>query len=246
VRSVSIVPVGLTKFRDGLYPLTPFDETLAAETVDMVESFSERCLERFGERIFFCADELYLKAKRPIPEDEFYENYTQLENGVGMLRLQETEFLGALRMADEPDGVPFSIAAGVSAAPFLRKLVDKAHAQFPALDGRVHAIENDFFGRSINVTGLITGQDLIAQLRGSDLGERLLISENMLRHDEQDFLDDVTLQQASEALGVPIYPVRQDGFELCDAMFGILPELPEPKRTTRQGEFYAYNPHREE
>ena len=243
VHSVSIVPVGLTKFREGLYPLTPFDEKLANDTIDQIEAFGDDCVRRFGERIFFCGDELYLKAKRPIPEDEFYENYTQLENGVGMLRLQETEFRGALRMADEPDGVPFSIAAGVSAAPFLRELVDLAHAQFPSLDGRVYAIENDFFGRSINVTGLITGQDLIAQLKGRDLGERLLISSNMIRHDEQDFLDDVTLEQASAALGVPIYPISADGFDLCDAMFGILPELPEPKRTTRQGEFYAYNPH---
>ena len=243
VKSVSIVPVGLTKFREGLYPLTPFDEALANETLDLVEGFGDECVSRFGERIFFCGDELYLKAKRPIPEDAFYENYTQLENGVGMLRLQKTEFCGALRMADEPDGVPFSVAAGVSAAPFLQELVDLAHAQFPSLDGRVYAIENDFFGRSINVTGLITGQDLIRQLKGRDLGERLLISANMIRHDEQDFLDDVTLEEASAALGVPIYPIRQDGFDLCDAMFGILPELPEPKRTTRQGEFYAYNPH---
>ena len=246
VKSVSIVPVGLTKFREGLYPLTPFDEQLANDTLDLVEDFGAQCVERFGERIFFCGDELYLKAKRPIPEDEFYENYTQLENGVGMLRLQKTEFCGALRMADEPDGVPFSVAAGVSAAPFLQELIDLAHAQFPALNGRVYAIENDFFGRSINVTGLITGQDLIAQLKGRDLGERLLISSNMIRHDEQDFLDDVTLQEASEALGVPIYPISADGFELCDAMFGILPELPEPKRTTRPGEFYAYNPHEKE
>ena len=245
VKSVSIVPVGLTKFREGLYPLAPFDEQLANAAIDQVEAFGAQCVERFGERIFFCGDELYLKAKRPIPEDAFYENYTQLENGVGMLRLQKTEFCGALRMADAPDGVPFSIAAGVSAAPFLQELVDLAHAQFPQLRGRVYPIENDFFGRSINVTGLITGGDLIAQLRGRDLGERLLISANMIRHDEQDFLDDVTLEQASEALGVPIYPVSADGFDLCDAMFGILPELPEPKRTTRPGEFYAYNPHKE-
>ena len=245
VKSVSIVPVGLTKFREGLYPLTPFDEQLAIQTIDQVEAFGNRCVERFGERIFFCGDELYLKAGRPIPEDEFYENYTQLENGVGMLRLQRTEFCGALRMADEPDGVSFSMAAGVSAAPFLQDLIDLAHEQFPNLNGRVYAIENDFFGRSINVTGLITGQDLIAQLKGRDLGERLLISANMIRHDEQDFLDDITLEQASEALGVPIYTTGADGFDLCDAMFGILPELPEPKRTTRQGEFYAYNPHKE-
>ena len=114
--------------------------------------------------------------------------------------------------------------------------------------GPVYAIENDFFGRSINVSGLITGQDLIAQLRGKDLGERLLISNNMVRHDELDFLDDITLEQASAALGVPIYPVDADGFALCDAMFGILPEVHLPDRgngSTDGAEYYKYNPHKE-
>ena len=137
--------------------------------------------------------------------------------------------------------MPFSIACGVGAAPLFRELLARAKARFPALNGRVYAIENDFFGHSITVSGLITGQDLIAQLKGRELGERLLISQNMLRHDELDFLDDVTLEQASEALGVPIYPVSQDGFDLCDAMFGLLPEIPEPKRETKNQEYYEYN-----
>ena len=109
------------------------------------------------------------------------------------------------------------------------------------LKGRVYPIVNDFFGHSINVAGLVTGGDLIAQLKGKDLGERLLISQNMLRREEMDFLDDVTLAQASEALGVPIYPVEADGFELCDAMFGILPEVKTPCRPESDGEFYKYN-----
>ncbi len=243
VQSVSIVPVGLTKFREGLYPLQPFTKALAGETIDLVERFGDTCVTRFGERVFFCGDELYLKAERPIPPDDFYESYTQLENGVGMLRLLTTEFHAALRMADAPDGAPFSMAAGVSAAPFLERLLRDAQARFPALSGRVYAIQNDFFGRSINVSGLITGQDLIAQLRGKPLGERLLISANMLRHDELDFLDNVTLEEASRALGVPVYPVMQDGFALCDAMFGILPEVQLPERARRSDEFYAYNPH---
>ncbi len=241
VRSVSIVPVGVTKFREGLYPLTPFTPEHAAETIDQVEAFGDDCIARYGERIFFCGDELYLKAGRPLPPDEFYESYTQLENGVGMLRLMETEFSGALKLADEPDGAAFSIACGVGAAPLFRELLDRAKECFPALNGRVYAIQNDFFGHSITVSGLITGQDLIAQLKGQDLGERLLISQNMLRHDELDFLDDVTLEQAAEALGVPIYPVSQDGFDLCDAMFGLLPEIPEPKRESRSQEYYEYN-----
>lgn len=140
------------------------------------------------------------------------------------------------------------MAAGVSAAPFLEKLLCTAREKYATIKGHVYAIENDFFGRSINVSGLITGQDLIAQLRGKNLGERLLISNNMVRHDELDFLDDITLEQASAALGVPIYPVDADGFALCDAMFGILPEVHLPDRgsgSTDGAEYYKYNPHKE-
>ena len=248
VHSVSIVPVGLTKFREGLYPLTPFTPEHAAETLDLVNAFGDECVEKFGARVFFCADEMYLKAGRELPPEEFYEEFTQLENGVGMLRLQQTEFRSALSLSDPPDGVPFSMAAGVSAAPFLEKLLCTAREKYATIQGHVYAIENDFFGRSINVSGLITGQDLIAQLRGKDLGERLLISNNMVRHDELDFLDDITLEQASAALGVPIYPVDADGFALCDAMFGILPEVHLPDRgsgSTDGAEYYKYNPHKE-
>ena len=241
VHSVSIVPVGLTRFREHLYPLTPFTAEHAAETVDLVEGFSEGCLHRHGSRIFFCGDELYLKAGRPLPDEAFYEEFTQLENGVGMLRLLETEFRSALKLADAPDGRDFTIAAGVAAAPLLEKLLLLAREAFPTLRGRVVAVENDFFGRSITVTGLVTGGDLIAQLKGRELGERLLISQNMLRRQEMDFLDDVTLEGASAALGLPIYPVECDGFALCDAMFGILPQLRLPERGETGEQFYRYN-----
>ena len=241
VHSVSIVPVGLTRFREHLYPLTPFTPEHAAETVDLVEAFSEGCLRRHGSRIFFCGDELYLKAGRALPDEAFYEEFTQLENGVGMLRLLETEFCSALKLADAPDGRDFTIAAGVAAAPLLEKLLLLARKAFPTLRGRVVAVENDFFGRSITVTGLVTGGDLIAQLKGRELGERLLISQNMLRRQEMDFLDDVTLEGASAALGLPIYPVECDGFALCDAMFGILPQLRLPERGETGEQFYRYN-----
>ena len=241
VHSVSIVPVGLTRFREHLYPLAPFTPEHAAETVDLVEAFSEGCLRRHGSRIFFCGDELYLKAGRALPDEAFYEEFTQLENGVGMLRLLETEFCSALKLADAPDGRDFTIAAGVAAAPLLEKLLLLAREAFPTLRGRVVAVENDFFGRSITVTGLVTGGDLIAQLKGRELGERLLISQNMLRRQEMDFLDDVTLEGASAALGLPIYPVECDGFALCDAMFGILPQLRLPERGETGEQFYRYN-----
>ena len=241
VHSVSVVPVGLTKFREGLYPLSPFTKELAAETLDMVDAFGGECLRRHGSRIFWCGDELYIKAGREIPSDEFYEDYTQLENGVGMLRLMETEFSSALKLGGEPDGAPFSIATGVSAAPYFQMLLDKAKEKYPEIKGRIYPIVNDFFGHSINVTGLITGGDLIAQLKDKELGERLLISQNMLRRAEMDFLDDVKLEEASAALGLPVYPIEQDGFALFDAMCGQLPELRLPVREEDGEQFYRYN-----
>jgi len=220
VHSVSIVPVGLTKFREKLYPLTPFTKEHAAETIDMVEAFSARCLEKHGSRIFFCSDELYLKAGLPLPPDEWYEGYPQLENGVGLLRLLETEFAEALEHAPAGDGVPFSIATGVAAAPFLKNLLLTAQEKCGTINGNVFAVVNDFFGHSIDVAGLVTGGDLIAQLKGRALGERLLLPINMLRHGEGVFLDDVTLADVEEALGVRVRVVRQDGHDLLDAMLG--------------------------
>ena len=241
VHSVSIVPLGVTKYREGLEPLVPFTPEHAAETIDQVTAFGDRCLEKYGTRIFWCGDEMYLKAGRALPEDAFYEEHTQLENGVGMLRLMETEFRSALKLSDGVDGVPFSIATGTAAAPFFEGLLQKAKAQYPDLNGRVYAIQNDFFGHSITVAGLITGQDLIRQLRGQDLGQRLFVSQNMLRRAEMDFLDNVTLEQAVQALGLPIYPIEEDGFALWDAMSGDnLPEVRSP-RAGEVTEYYQYN-----
>ena len=241
VHSVSIVPLGVTKYREGLEPLTPFTPGHAAETLDQVTAFGDLCVEKYGTRIFWCGDELYLQAGRELPPEEFYEEFTQLENGVGMLRLMETEFTSALKLAEEPDGVPFTVATGEAAAPLFEKLLRQAQARFPKLNGRVRAIRNDFFGHSITVAGLVTGQDLIAQLKGEALGERLFVSQNMLRRAEMDFLDDVTLEQAVQALGVPIYPVEEDGFALWDAISGeALPEVKSP-RAGEVTEYYPYN-----
>ena len=223
VNSVSIVPVGLTKHREGLAELRPFDRESAAETIDRVEAFAEECLQRLGSRVFWCSDELYLKAGREVPADEYYEEYSQLENGVGLIRLLETEFMDALE-DDTPDaGRPagFTIATGVSAAPLLNKLLLTAQGKCANIKGNVRAIVNAFFGHTIDVAGLITGGDLIAQLRGKELGERVLIPAKMLRHGEGVFLDDVTLEEASAALGVPVVPIGGSGRELLDAMLGI-------------------------
>lgn len=241
VNSVSVVPVGLTKYRQGLFPLTAFTPAHAGETIDLVTAYGDTCKRELGSRIFFCGDELYLKAGRELPPDEFYEDYVQLENGVGMMRLLETEFSSALKLGGEPDGVPFSIATGVSAAPFFRRLTELAGEKYSGIRGKVYPVENDFFGRSINVAGLVTGGDLIAQLKGRDLGERVFISWNMLRRQEQDFLDGVTLEEASAALGVPVLPTESDGFALFDAMCGILPQLPPPCRGESGEQYYRYN-----
>lgn len=221
VNSVSIVPVGLTKHREHLAPLTPFDKEHALDTVRQVEAFGNECLDKYGSRIFFCSDELYLKAGLELPPDEWYEGYPQLENGVGLLRSLETEFSESLEKAGSGDGVPFTIATGVAAAPFLEKLLLTAQEKCGTIQGNVFAVQNDFLGRTIDVAGLITGGDLIAQIKGREAGERLLIPVNMLRHGEGVFLDDVTVGDVEQALGVTVRVVQQDGHDLLDAMRGL-------------------------
>ena len=216
VGSVSIVPVGLTCHRERLTALSPFTPEGARETVAQVEAFAAACLEKYGSRIFFCSDEMYLKAGLPLPEDEYYEDYAQLENGVGLLRLQETEFMLALSLEEEADRKEtprFSIATGKAAEPFLRSLVEKAGA-----NGTVYGIPNDFFGHTIDVAGLLTGRDLIRHLKGKDLGERVYIPKTMLRHGEGVFLDDLTPDDLSQEIGVPVIPLEIDGAELLAAM----------------------------
>ncbi|MEG0876200.1 MAG: DUF512 domain-containing protein [Oscillospiraceae bacterium] len=222
VNSVSVVPVGLTKFREKLYPLEPFGKENAGETIDQIIAYGDRCLKPCGSRIFFPSDEFYIKAEREIPEDEFYEDYAQLENGVGLLRLLETEFSAALTAEFlKCDEIPFTLACGVSAAPFLQKLLVTAAKKYVNMNGKVFPIINDFFGHTIDVTGLITGQDLIAQLRDKNIGQRLLISQSMLRDGEGVFLDDVTLSEVEAALGVKVIPIEADGRSLLLAFCGI-------------------------
>ena len=218
--SCSVVPVGLTKFREGLSRLRPVDRELAGQVIDQVNAFGEKCLEQYGSRMFFCSDELYIRAGRALPEEDYYEDYVQIENGVGMLRSLISEFEAGLRLEDEPvEASAFTIATGVSARPFLQELADKAREAL-GVSGQVVAIQNDFFGHTIDVAGLITGRDLIAQLKGKDLGKRLLIPVNMLRHGGDVFLDDLHVSDVERELGVPVTVVEQDGFDLLDAMLG--------------------------
>lgn len=223
VKSVSVVPVGLTRYRQGLYPLRPYTQPEAQAVVAQVEAYAQRCLAEQGSRIFWCSDEFYIQGHLPLPQDEYYEEYTQLENGVGMLRLLEVELHGATLGAPENIPVePFSIATGVAAAPFLREMIDRAAAKcHTKLDYHIYPIVNRFFGETITVAGLLTGQDLLAQLQGKDLGTRILLPQNTLRHGETVFLDDMTLEELSQGLGVPVIPVNQDGFDLFEAIFGV-------------------------
>ena len=218
--SCSLVPVGITKYRQGLAKLRPVDAATAAEIIDIADEYGRENLERFGTRRFFCADELYLRAGRPLPRAEYYEGYRQLENGVGLMRSLEDDFLAGLATVDVPVRFsPFTIATGTAAAPFLGGLVQRAQADYPGLRGQVIAVENDFFGHTIDVAGLLTGQDISAQLRGRDLGDRVLIPIHMMRHGETVFLDDYTVERLSRELGVPVQVVDEDGFSLVDAMF---------------------------
>lgn len=216
--SCSVVPVGLTRFREKLSRLKPVDRALARQIIGQVNAFGETCLERYGSRMFFCSDELYIRAELPLPEEDYYEDYVQIENGVGMLRSLITEFEAGLRLEDgSAEASPFTIATGVSARPFLQELADRAREK-TGVTGQVVAIVNDFFGHTIDVAGLITGRDLISQLKGRDLGARLLIPVNMLRHGGDVFLDDLHVGDVEAALGVPVTVVEQDGFDLLDAI----------------------------
>lgn len=220
LQSVSIVPVGLTKYRENLPELRPYTPALAQSVIAQVEQFAQKCLGDIGTRLFYLADEFFLKAGAPLPPADYYEDYLQLENGVGMLRHLEEDLLLALEEQESlPSPAPFSIATGTSAAPFLQGLLAKVLEKCPSLECFIHPIVNDFFGAQINVAGLLTGQDIIHALSGKNLGERLLIPQSMLRHGEEVFLDDISLSAVSSALGVPVIPVVPSGAALLQAIF---------------------------
>ena len=222
VASCAIVPVGITKYRKGLCKMPVVHETVANDILDRVLPFGEECLEKYGSRIFFCSDEIFIKAKRPLPEEDYYEGYIQLENGVGMLRSTETEFMSALKqMEKDAPCRPFSVATGCLAAPFIQSWIDKAKEWCPAVNGTVYAIENNFFGKTIDVAGLVTASDIMQQLKDKPLGDRLLIPANMLRHGGDVFLDDYRVCDVEEALRVPITVTDCDGFALVDSIFEV-------------------------
>ena len=219
LKSVSVVPVGLTKFRSGLYPLDPFTKEDAREVLDVIHRWQEKIYQEYGIHFIHAGDEWYLLAEEDVPEEERYDGYLQLENGVGMLRLLFNEFaegFEALTGDDRQDEL--SIATGKLAYPYLCKMAEKITEKFPGVRIHVYCIRNDFFGERITVSGLITGQDLMAQLKERELGRRLLIPCNMLKTDEDVFLDDFTVEQVSGALQVPIDIVKSSGQDLIDSI----------------------------
>ncbi|MDO4419376.1 MAG: DUF512 domain-containing protein [Ruminococcus sp.] len=218
VNTIAVVPVGLTDHREGLYPLTPFNKETAEATLKIVENFSEKCLEKHGRRMAFAADELYIMAEREIPKAEFYEDFSCLENGVGLLSLLYDEFEFALEEKEADKGLVrnITLASGESAAPYLQKLFDTLKDKFPNVNINVVPIINDFFGHMINVTGLVVGRDLINTLKGKDLGDKLLFSTSMLRSDGDLFLDDTSVDDVRKALDIEVVPTPNDGAMLLD------------------------------
>ncbi len=221
LQSVSVVPVGLSKYRDGLYPLLPFTKEDAKEVLHIIHKWQKKAYEEFGIHFIHGGDEWYILAEEELPKEERYDGYLQLENGVGMLRLLMNEFEeGYERLNGDERDREVSIATGFLAYPYIQRMADRIMEKYPKSKLHVYGIRNDFFGELITVSGLITGQDLIGQLKGKALGEKLLLPCNMLRIEEQDFLDDVTLQDVKDALQVPVDIVKSSGQDFIDAVLG--------------------------
>ena len=223
--SLSVVPAGLTKHREGLYPLTPFTVEESLAVVRTVERFAEECRHRHGMRVFAAADEWYLKAGIPLPDEEAYEGYPQIENGVGMLTSFEKEFDLAFRsMTEEEKAVTraVTVATGRAAAPLLSALAQRLCDACKGLAVRVVTVENEFFGSEITVAGLLTGEDYARALRGLDLGDALLLSRTSLRAEGDLFLCGMAKDELSRSLGVPVLAVENDGYAFFEALLGTV------------------------
>ena len=217
--SLSVVPVGVTKYREGLYPMTTFDAEGSARVIDQIEAWQKKIYAEHGIHFVQASDEFYIMAGRELPEEDRYDGYIQLENGVGMVRLLKEEVSEVLDgMNGDDREVEISLATGRLAAVYLQELVEKIREKFPKVKAHIYPIRNDFFGETITVAGLITGQDLMAQLKGQTLGSRLLIPSVMLRSGEDVFLDDITVGQLEEALQIPIDVVESGGYDFVTSI----------------------------
>ena len=226
LRSCAIVPVGLTKYREKLYPLEAFTPEECAAVIEQVNTYGNWCLKKYGTRIFYCSDEFYVRAGLPLPTEEFYEDYSQIENGVGMLTSMKAEFDMELDYLDElladfraPRTV--SVVTGMAAYEHISSLAKELAEKVKGLTINVYPIVNNFFGESVTVAGLLTGLDVVEQLKGKDLGDELLFPSVMLRADGDIFLDDMPPQVLSARLGVPVRASENDGAKLICALLGI-------------------------
>lgn len=220
---IAAVPVGLTAYREGLAEIEPFNKKTAGAVLRIIDKYGDICLKKYGQRRIYGADEFYLLAGREIPEADYYGDFLQLENGVGLWSLLRSEALDALEECDYKlkGERSLSLATGEAAYPLIKMIADKCTEKNPLLRARVFPIKNNFFGGKINVSGLVTATDIEAQLKNEDLGEELLIPSVMLRAEGDMFLDSVTVDELSERLGVKITPVNNDGYELIDAILGL-------------------------
>lgn len=219
LQSVSVVPVGLTKYRDGLYPLEPFTKEEAKEVLRTIHKWQNQIYEEYGIHFIHAGDEWYILAGEELPEEERYDGYLQLENGVGMLRLLMNEFEEGFA-ALEGDGRTreISMATGVLAYPYLKKMLERLKEKYPNVTVHLYQIINHFFGEKITVAGLITGQDLVAQLKGQELGECLYLPCSMMRSGEDVFLDDMSLLDVKETLQVEVDIVKSSGQDFIEAV----------------------------
>lgn len=222
IESVALVPCGLTGHREGLYPLKPYERESASAVIDIANRFGETSLREKGMRLIYPSDEFFLLAERDIPDEDYYEGYPQLENGVGMIRSDIEEFRECLENLPEMEyNRRVTVATGFASSEHLKSLASLATEKYKGLTVNIVPIRNDFFGGSVTVSGLVTGGDIIAQLKGIDIGSALLIPENMLRAEGDLFLDNVSVEDVENALSVPVTVVPRGGYELCEAMTGL-------------------------
>lgn len=235
LKSVSVVPVGLSRFRDGLYPLEPFAKEDAKEVLAVIHKWQEKIFPEYGLHFIHASDEWYMLAEEELPEEDNYDGYLQYENGVGMIRMLLEEFDEAISglkekkahtgmaadISEDGEKRVVSSVTGLLAYPYIRHMADELCSLVPNLTIHVYPIRNDFFGERITVTGLLTGQDILAQLKGKELGEKLFLPENVLRSGERVLLDDLTVEDLIQTLQVPVDIVKSSGCDFVNAMLGI-------------------------
>lgn len=220
VNMTAIVPVGLTRYRENLYPLVPYNKETAGQTIDIIEKMGDECVKKHGRRIFFPGDEFYLLAEREIPSPEFYEDFSALEDGIGMIAYLTDDVGWKLEELDADESLchKVTIACGEGVFPYMKRIMSMINEKFPNITINTRAIKNNFFGGGVNVSGLVTGGDLIDQLRGDDLGDRLIIPSSMLRFENDLFLDDVSTDDVERELGVTLVPINNNGNDLVEAV----------------------------